>query len=233
MKWGIVIFPGTNCERDVIHVLRNVYHQDVVSLWHKDTIIPKIDALILPGGFSYGDYLRAGAIARFSPINDEILRAAKSGLPIFGICNGFQILTELGLLPGALLINAKGGFLCRDVYIKSKNSKSFSSCALSDTQVIRIPINHGMGRYYANDITLKELYENEQIVFTYCNENGVEENSYEVNPNGSLNNIAGICSKEKNIAGMMPHPERASEYEIGNIDGKYIFDSMIQFIQSR
>ncbi len=231
MKFGVIIFPGSNCDRDVIHVLQDVMKQEVKILWHKDSDLSsftKEDCIVLPGGFSYGDYLRPGAIAQFSPIMEPVRSFAKEGGNIFGICNGFQILCEQDLLPGVLLRNHTQKFICRNVHLKTITNKSAVTSKLTDGQVIQIPIAHADGRYYADEQVLKELEENNQILFKYCDATGVIKD--EANPNGAMQNIAGICNKERNVFGMMPHPERASEKELGNDDGKLLFESLLSFM---
>jgi phosphoribosylformylglycinamidine synthase len=228
MKFGVVIFPGSNCDQDMIHVLKNVMGQQVEEVWHKNkelTGFTTDDCIILPGGFSYGDYLRTGAIARFSPIMDAVIDFANKGGKVWGICNGFQILCESGLLPGALLRNTNMKYTCKNIYIKVKNTDSLLTSNCTENEVLKIPIAHGEGRYYADEKTMNELVANKQIIFTYTDENGVE--SDESNPNGSVNNIAGICNKNRNVYGMMPHPERASENILGNADGYKLFVSLV------
>jgi len=229
MKFGVVVFPGSNCDADCYHVIRDVMDQDVEYIWHKEKSVEGCDALILPGGFSYGDYLRTGAIARFSPIMPAVMDFASKGGLIIGICNGFQILLEAGLLPGAMLRNSSLQFVCKPVYLKTKRADTPFTGKLSNSQIIRIPIAHGEGNYFCDDKTLQELKDNQQIVFTYCSADGDE--SMEFNPNGSLQNIAGICNKQGNILGMMPHPERYSEEILGGRDGYSIFDSMITWLK--
>lgn len=228
MKFGVVIFPGSNCDQDMIHVLKNVMGQQVEEVWHKNkelTGFTTDDCIILPGGFSYGDYLRTGAIARFSPIMDAVIDFANKGGKVWGICNGFQILCESGLLPGALLRNTNMKYTCKNIYIKVKNTDSLLTSNCTENEVLKIPIAHGEGRYYADEKTMNELVANKQIIFTYTDENGVE--SDDSNPNGSVNNIAGICNKNRNVYGMMPHPERASENILGNADGYKLFVSLV------
>ncbi len=228
MKFGVVIFPGSNCDDDMIHVLENVMQQEVVRLWHKEESLPgfeKGDCIILPGGFSYGDYMRAGAIARFSPIMNSVIDFANSGGFVWGICNGFQILCEAGLLPGVLMRNSNQKFVCKNVYLKAKTSNSAITSNINLEQPLKIPIAHADGRYYADKSTLDALLENDQVLFTYCDEAGNETKA--VNPNGTAMNIAGICNADRNVFGMMPHPERASEDVLGNTDGKVIFESMV------
>lgn len=227
MKFGVVIFPGSNCDRDIMNALRNDLGQEVIPLWHKDRdlgALAKNDCVVLPGGFSYGDYLRCGALARFSPVMESVVAFAAAGGKVLGVCNGFQILCESGLLPGALLRNANQQFVCRNLFIKSENADA----ALTKDVVnrpLKIPIAHGEGRYYADEATLRRLADNGQILFRYCDEQG--EFLPESNPNGSLQNIAGICNEGRNVFGMMPHPERATSSALGNTDGRLIFESLI------
>lgn len=224
MKFGVVIFPGSNCDNDVRHVISKVMGQPVVDLWHKTTDLQNVDAVVLPGGFSYGDYLRSGAIAKFSPIMSKVLDFANGGGFVFGICNGFQILTESGLLPGTLLQNNTQDFICKNVFIKCENKNTKLTSLVKQT-ALKIPIAHHEGRYFAAPETIAELNSNGQIIFRYCDEKGNA--TEESNPNGSLQNIAGICNEKKNVFGMMPHPERASSTELNNTDGKVIFDSIL------
>lgn len=229
--FGIVIFPGSNCDHDCYHVLRQVFNQNVQFIWHKEERIDKkFRVIILPGGFSYGDYLRTGAIARFSPVMKAVERFAKNGGLVLGICNGFQILLEAGLLPGAMMRNKDLKFICKNVYVKVEKTDIPYTKACKKSQVLKIPIAHAEGNYYADPEILKSLEENRQIVFRYSTRNG--EITEESNPNGAVNNIAGICNKEGNILGMMPHPERCSEMVIGNEDGRLIFESLIEVIGS-
>ena len=223
MKFAVIVFPGSNCDDDIMYVLGDVFSQDVVKVWHKETVLPKVDAVILPGGFSYGDYLRSGAIARFSPIMQEVIKFANGGGYVFGICNGFQILCEAQLLPGVLLNNAGRKFIGKNIYIKPATQQSLLTTGYD--KVLKIPIAHADGRYYADKPTLEEIKKNNQILFYYCDENG--EVSDRTNPNGSLLNIAGICNAERNVFGMMPHPERASENALGNSAGRLIFESFL------
>jgi len=226
MKFGVVVFPGSNCDHDVYYVLKEILNQDIEYIWHKQTKLGKVDAIIIPGGFSYGDYLRAGAIARFSPIMKEIINFAEKGKFVFGICNGFQILCEARLLPGALLKNKNQNFICKNVYIKTENNNTILTRYIPKSKALKIPIAHAEGNYYADSQTLKEMRLNGQILFHYCDENGIITN--EANPNGSIDNIAGICNKNKNVFGMMPHPERAADDELSNTDGRIIFESIIK-----
>ncbi|MBO8151602.1 MAG: phosphoribosylformylglycinamidine synthase I [Candidatus Marinimicrobia bacterium] len=225
MRVGVVIFPGSNCDYDTYYVFKDVLKVDVSFIWHTDSDLRGYDAVILPGGFSYGDYLRAGAIARFSPVMREIVRFAKRGNPVMGICNGFQILLEAELLPGALIPNNGMRFRCEDVYIRVVNNDSIFTRGLDKGRVLKMPIAHYSGNYYADEGTIKSLEDNEQIVFQYCDSAG--EVLPEANPNGSILNIAGIVNREGNILGMMPHPERASEKVLGSEDGVEIFKSLI------
>jgi phosphoribosylformylglycinamidine synthase len=228
MKFGVVVFPGSNCDDDMVHVLREVMGQEVVKLWHKDTNLNGFEAgdcIIVPGGFSYGDYLRAGAIARFSPIMSAVVEFAKGGGYVWGICNGFQILCEAGLLPGVLLRNTHQKFICKNVHLVTQTNNSPITATLHVGQALRIPIAHAEGRYYADEATLQTLSDNDQILFKYCDEKGELDAS--TNPNGSTNDIAGICNEERNVFGMMPHPERAAEQVLGNQDGKLLFESLL------
>ena len=214
MKFGVVVFPGSNCDRDMEDAIRNDLGKEVIMLWHKDMDLSMFntdDCIILPGGFSYGDYLRCGAIARFSPMMQSVIEFANKGGKVLGVCNGFQILCESGLLPGVLLQNANQQFIFKNIFIKN-----------DDGQALKIPIAHGEGRYHADEATLDELELNGQVIFRYCDENGNIDASH--NPNGAIRNIAGISNKQKNVFGMMPHPERASSPEMSNLDGKKVFE---------
>ncbi len=230
MKFGVVIFPGSNCDQDMIYVLRKIMGQEVVELWHKDNSLQNCDMVILPGGFSYGDYLRSGAIARFSPIMEKISEFADKGGYVFGVCNGFQIACEAGLLPGALLHNSDRKFHCKNVFIKAQNSDTLITSSIPKDKVLKIPIAHGEGNYFNDVESLKKMNDNEQILFRYCDEKG--NITDESNPNGSIENIAGVCNEKKNVFGMMPHPERASDIELGNTDGKFLFDSILSLVQA-
>lgn len=223
MKVGIVVFPGSNCDRD-LHISVSKMGAKAVYLWHKDSDLQGCDMIFLPGGFSYGDYLRSGAIAQFSPIMKEIIKFANDGGYVMGICNGFQILTETGLLPGALLHNPSDNFICKNTYIKPANRTTFVT-QTAKSKAYKIPIAHKEGRYYCNDDTLKKLYDNEQILFKYCDETGKINDAS--NPNGSIENIAGICNENKNVFGMMPHPERAYDEDLENKDGSVVFESIM------
>lgn len=217
MKFGVVVFPGSNCDRDMMNALKNDLHQEVIALWHKDkdlSMFNKQDCIVLPGGFSYGDYLRCGAIARFSPMMQSVMDFANKGGKVLGICNGFQILCESGLLPGVLLRNSNMQFVCKNVLLIAENKKE-------KKEVLKIPVAHGEGRYFAKENILNELEKREQVLYRYCNTEGFFNVDY--SPNGSTNNIAGICNKERNVFALMPHPERACSSLLGNTDGRQIF----------
>jgi phosphoribosylformylglycinamidine synthase len=229
MKFGVVIFPGSNCDDDMLHVLGTVLGKEVKELWHKDTDLQGLgegDCIIVPGGFSYGDYLRAGAIARFSPIMKSVVAFAKNGGYVFGICNGFQILCEAGLLPGVLLRNSNQKFTCKNVYLRPATKQSALTADLDRNRAYQIPIAHADGRYFIDAAGLQQLQNNDQILFRYCDANGLV--SAAANPNGTLDSIAGICNAERNVFGMMPHPERASEAVLGNTDGRALFESLLR-----
>ena len=226
MKFGVVVFPGSNCDEDMVYVLQTILKQDTIKLWHKNTNLEGCTHIILPGGFSYGDYLRSGAIARFSPIMNNVIKHAENGGFVFGVCNGFQVLCEAGLLPGALLHNNTRKFICKNVFIKAENNTSAITNAVPKNKALKIPIAHGEGKYFADTETLKKLNTNGQILFRYCDENG--NITDESNPNGATENIAGICNATKNVFGMMPHPERASDAELANEDGKFLFESILK-----
>jgi phosphoribosylformylglycinamidine synthase subunit PurQ / glutaminase len=230
MKFGVIVFPGSNCDEDLVYVLKHVMEQEVVKLWHKDADLKRCDFILLPGGFSYGDYLRSGAIARFSPIMDKVISHAEKGGFVMGICNGFQILTESHLLPGALIRNINQKFNCKNVFIKPENTSSLITSKLDIKKAYKIPIAHAEGRYHTDADALQELKRNDQILFKYCDETGKIND--ESNPNGSLENIAGICNKGKNVFGMMPHPERAADKSLNNTDGKALFDSILSLIEA-
>jgi phosphoribosylformylglycinamidine synthase len=227
MKFGVVTFPGSNCDEDMVYVLETIMGQQVERLWHKDTSLKGVDFVVLPGGFSYGDYLRSGAIAKLSPIMGEIMNHADKGGYVMGICNGFQILTESGLLQGALLHNNNQKFICKNVYLKPATSNSAITKGLDASKAYKIPIAHGEGRFYAPEDTMKSILDNDQVLFHYVNEEAqVSETS---NPNGSLHHIAGICNPGRNVFGMMPHPERAADAALANEDGKRFFESILKF----
>ncbi len=226
MKCGIVVFPGSNCDHDCYHILKHILQLDTHWIWHKDEALGTFDFIVLPGGFSYGDYLRPGAIARFSPIMKSVIDYANQGGRVLGICNGFQILVESGLLPGVLMDNAGQRFICKNLTLRVENNQTpfTSQCAPGD--VLKIPINHGQGRYYADDDTLKRLTDHGQIIFRYCDAEGRTPD--EANPNGSLDHIAGIANVAKNVMGMMPHPERCADPLWPEVDGQLIFKSLIE-----
>ncbi|MCX7875465.1 MAG: phosphoribosylformylglycinamidine synthase subunit PurQ [Melioribacteraceae bacterium] len=224
-KFGVIVFPGSNCDYDAYYSLKKVLHFNTEFLWHKDKDLRNSDIIVLPGGFSYGDYLRTGAIARFSPIMDSVYTFAMNGGIVIGICNGFQILLEIGLLPGVMLQNESLKFICKDQYLIVENSETIFTNKIGK-KVIKIPIKHGEGNYYVDDDTLKEIENNNQIIFRYSSKEGIVEKQF--NPNGSLNNIAGICNKSKNVMGMMPHPENACDPILNKTDGALIFKSVVE-----
>lgn len=217
MKCGVVTFPGSNCDEDMRYALEDLLGVRTVSLWHKDRDLGGVDAVILPGGFSYGDHLRAGAIARFSPIMSEVIEHAERGGPVIGICNGFQVLCEAGLLPGTLLVNKDRLFVCKNVHIRSESDDSLMNSELGEGEVLSIPVAHKEGRFYAPEKDIDELEEQDRVIFRYCNEKG--DLDPKKDPNGSLGYIAGICNEGRNVIGMMPHPERAADPALGNTDG--------------
>ncbi len=229
MNIGVVVFPGSNCDHDCVHVLGDVLGQTVRSIWHKETALDGLDAVVLPGGFSYGDYLRTGAIARFSPVMGAVQKFAASGGLVLGICNGFQILLEAGLLPGAMLRNKSLTFICQDVFVRVENAATAFTSRNESGQVLKIPIAHADGNYYTDEVTLSQLQANAQIVFRYCTPDG--QITKEANPNGSLNSIAGIINARGNVLGMMPHPERCAEEVLGNEDGRLLFLSMLDALR--
>ncbi len=230
MKFGVVVFPGSNCDDDMMYVLQNIMNQKTEKLWHKSHSLNSCDFIVLPGGFSYGDYLRSGAIARFSPIMNEVMEFADKGGYVFGVCNGFQILCESQLLPGALLHNISHKFICKNVFIRAENDDTILTSALKIASPLKIPIAHGEGRYFADTETLTSLNQNNQILFRYCDATGTVTN--DSNPNGALDNIAGICNAKRNIFGMMPHPERAADKFLNNTDGLAIFKSIVNFVEA-
>ena len=225
MKFGVVVFPGSNCDDDTVYALRVNLGQEVVKLWHKDRDLQGCDFVILPGGFSYGDYLRSGAIARFSPIMDAVLAHAQRGGYVMGICNGFQIVCEAGLTPGVLLRNNDQKFISRNIYLKPQTTNSLLTHGLYQNQAYKIPIAHAEGRYHTDADTLKALKDNDQILFRYCDAQGNITDA--ANPNGSLENIAGVCNATRNVFGLMPHPERAADPALGNTDGKFILEQLL------
>lgn len=228
MKIGVVIFPGSNCDHDTLHAFGDVLGEDVYQIWHKDTSVGNPDLIVIPGGFSYGDYLRCGAIARFSPVMEAVIKHARRGGLILGICNGFQVLCEAGLLPGTLLMNEKLAFLGRDIHIRVENRESPYTCAAEEEQVLRLPVAHGEGNYFADSETLDMLEGEGRVLFSYVGEHG--EITVEDNLNGSSRSIAGICSENRRVAGLMPHPERACEPELeGKSDGLVILSSIVNW----
>lgn len=230
MKFGVVVFPGSNCDHDTYHVLKHVLREETVFLWHQERDLKNVDVVVIPGGFSYGDYLRCGAIARFSPVMESIRSHAEEGKLVLGICNGFQILQEAGLLPGVMLRNAGLKFVCDHVYLRTENNETpFTSCC-NKGQILKIPIAHNEGNFYIAPRDLQELQQRGQIVFRYCDAQG--EATPVANPNGALDNIAAVCNREGNVLGMMPHPERASERLLGSEDGLLIFRSMVETCRS-
>jgi len=224
MKFGIVVLPGSNCDHDTLHVTRDLIGAEVEVLWHKETDLKGVDCVIVPGGFAYGDYLRAGALAKFAPIMEPIRRHAAAGGLVFGICNGFQVLTEAGLLPGALMRNANLRFAGKDIYVRTEETDTPITSELQKGQVLKMPIAHGEGNFYADDATLDDLERNRQVIFRYCDSEGRVIS--EANPNGSARSIAGICNRARNVFGMMPHPERCAEALLGNADGLGVFKSI-------
>jgi phosphoribosylformylglycinamidine synthase subunit PurQ / glutaminase len=224
-KFGIIVFPGSNCDRDVAWVTQGLLNQPTRMIWHETSDLSDIDVVVVPGGFSYGDYLRCGAIARFSPVMQATLRHAEQGKLVLGICNGFQVLTEMGLLPGALVRNRDLHFICDRVSLRVERTDLPWTQAYQPGQVITLPIAHGEGSYYADAATLQTLEANHQVLFRYCNATG--EADHTSNPNGSLNHIAGICNRQGNVLGMMPHPERAADPALGAIDGMALFKSLV------
>jgi len=231
VKFGIIVFPGSNCDQDCFYVVKDILNLPVEYIWHKETKLDSVDCIILPGGFSYGDYLRTGAIARFSPVMEVITDFVKKGGIVLGICNGFQILLEAGLLPGAMLRNANLHFICKYVYIKAENTETPFTNLCKKSQVLKIPIAHNEGNYYIDEHGLKNLERNRQIVFRYCSLDG--EVNKEQNPNGAMGNIAGIVNRDRNVLGMMPHPERCAEQELGSKDGFLIFKSIVRWLNKR
>src|SRR5580765_8367749 len=226
MKFGVVVFPGSNCDHDAFYAVSNVVKKPVEFIWHQSEDLAGSDVIILPGGFSYGDYLRTGAIARFSPVMKSVEKFAKSGGMVLGICNGFQILCEAGLLPGAMMRNSGLRFICRQVHIRVEETNTPFTCAAMRGQILKVPIAHSDGNYNVDDRTLAELEGNRQVIFRYTNPEGTDDAAG--NPNGSMHNIAGICNRERNVAGLMPHPERAVESALDSVDGLVLFKSMIE-----
>ena len=230
MKFGVITFPGSNCDHDMIYVLETIMGQEVVHLWHKEHDLQGCDFIVVPGGFSYGDYLRSGAIARFSPIMDEVIKHANNGGYVMGVCNGFQILCEAGLLPGALLHNSNQKFICKNIHLKAQTNNSLVTQNASLDSPVKIPIAHGEGNFYINQDGLKALNDNDQVLYRYCDEEG--NITSESNPNGSLENIAGVTNLDRNVFGMMPHPERAADINLGNEDGKLLFESILMQVSA-
>jgi phosphoribosylformylglycinamidine synthase subunit PurQ / glutaminase len=228
MKFGVVVFPGSNCDHDAYHAARHVLGQDAEFLWHKDESLRGADAIVLPGGFAHGDYLRTGAIARFSPIMREVAAFAAAGGPVLGICNGFQVLLEAGLLPGAMLRNRQVRFQCEHVHVRVEQIDTPFTLACHAGQVLRIPIAHGEGNYYAPPEVIARLEQNRQVVFRYATAQGRIDDA--ANPNGSVSNIAGLCNEARNVVGLMPHPERACELAVGSADGLVMFESVVKSV---
>lgn len=231
MKIGVVVFPGSNCDHDCQYMLKDVLGQYVEMIWHKETLLAGLDAIVLPGGFSYGDYLRTGAIARFSPVMGAVEQFADNGGLVLGICNGFQILLEAGLLPGAMLRNFSLNFVCKDVYVRVENAATPFTGRYRPGQVLKIPIAHADGNYYTDEVTRSQIKANAQVVFRYCDAEGKVTEA--ANPNGSLDNIAGIQNGAGNVLGMMPHPERCCEDVLGGHDGRLIFESMLEALAKK
>lgn len=233
MKFGVVVFPGSNCDHDAFHVLSSVLGQPTEWVWHQSTQVNHLDAIVLPGGFSYGDYLRTGALASHSPVLGAVKKFAERGGLVLGICNGFQILLEAGLLPGAMLRNRRLKFLCRFVHLRVETTDTPFTAACQAGQVLKMPIAHMDGNYFAGEATLRELERNHQIIFRYATPAGEIVDDAEANPNGALANIAGICNRERNVLGLMPHPDRSSEALMGSTDGLAIFQSLVQSLVAR
>jgi phosphoribosylformylglycinamidine synthase subunit PurQ / glutaminase len=226
MKFAVVVFPGSNCDHDAYHVAKDVLGQDAEMVWHKETSLAGADVVVLPGGFAHGDYLRTGAIARFSPIMQDVKAFAAAGGAVLGICNGFQVLLEAGLLPGAMLRNRSLQYQCEHVFVRVEQSDTPFTAACRPGQILRIPIAHGEGNYYAEPDVVERLEKNRQVIFRYTTADG--RITPEANPNGSLNNIAGLCNEHRNVVGLMPHPERACELSIGSSDGLILFESVVK-----
>ncbi|MBN1406111.1 MAG: phosphoribosylformylglycinamidine synthase subunit PurQ [Candidatus Omnitrophica bacterium] len=231
MKFGVVVFPGSNCDQDCFYVIKDVLKKPVEYIWHKETDLKDFDCMILPGGFSYGDYLRTGAVARFSPIMKSIIDFADKGKTVIGICNGFQILLEAGLLPGAMLRNKGLHFICKHVYIKVQNTGTRFTSLYKKNKILKIPIAHNEGNYYIDKAGLSGLNKNNQIVFRYCSCDGIVSNEF--NPNGALDNIAGIVNEKGNVLGMMPHPERSAEKQLLSDDGFFIFKAIERWLKTK
>jgi phosphoribosylformylglycinamidine synthase I len=225
MKFSVIVFPGSNCDHDAYHAAKHVLGQDAEFVWHKETSLKGADVVILPGGFSHGDYLRTGAIARFSPVMSAVADCARRGGPVLGICNGFQVLLEAGMLPGAMLRNRDLKFHCEHIWVRTEQTDTPFTLRAAPGQVLRIPIAHGEGNYFAEPEVIQTLESSGRIVFRYCDAAGRVSDA--ANPNGSLNNIAGICNERRNVVGLMPHPERACETALGSADGRVLFESVI------
>ena len=228
MKFAVIVFPGSNCDHDAYYAAKHVLGADAEMIWHKETSLGGADVVVLPGGFAHGDYLRTGAVARFSPVMQEVRKFAAAGGPVFGICNGFQVLLEAGLLPGAMLRNQSLKFQCEHVFVKVEQTDTPFTVACRPGQVLRIPIAHGEGNYYAEPEVAQRLETNRQVIFRYCTADG--EPTAEANANGSLHNIAGLCNEARNVVGLMPHPERACELAVGSADGLVLFESALKFV---
>ena len=231
MKTAVLVFPGSNCDHDAYHALKHVVGVDTEFVWHKQASLDGFDAVVIPGGFTYGDYLRTGAIAKLSPVMAAVRRFAEGGGPVIGICNGFQILLESGLLPGAMIVNESLRFVCEYVSVKTETDRTPFTRGIAPGKILRIPVAHHQGNYFADPATLAALEERRQVVFRYCDAKG--DTTAAANPNGSAGNIAGICNEEGNVLGMMPHPERCAELELGSADGKLLFDSMVAWLKER
>jgi phosphoribosylformylglycinamidine synthase I len=230
MKFGVVVFPGSNCDHDAFYAIGNVLHEPVEFIWHQSEDLANCDAIILPGGFAHGDYLRTGAIARFSPVMKSVEGFAKSGGMVLGICNGFQILLEAGLLPGAMMRNSGLRYICRHVHIRVEQTDTPFTNAATKGQILRVPIAHNEGNYNVDEATIADLEKNRRVIFRYTTPDGSDDAAG--NPNGSMHNIAGICNRERNVAGLMPHPERAMEPALDSADGLVLFQSMVEALTS-
>jgi len=229
-KFGVIVFPGSNCDYDCYNALKNILSYECEYVWHEEQDLSDFDCVVIPGGFSYGDYLRTGSIARFSPVMESVKSFAEDGKPVIGICNGFQILVESGILPGAFLKNNSLKFVCKWTNLSVENTDTPFTCSIKPGEIIKIPVAHGEGNFYIEDHSLDDLISSSQVVFRYCDENGTP--AVSSNPNGSVHNIAGICNPSGNVIGMMPHPERSCEDIIGGTDGKLIFESVFSWIES-
>ena len=229
MKIGILVFPGSNCDHDAYYAFKTVLQTEAEFVWHKERELKNFDLIVVPGGFSYGDYLRSGAIARFSPVMEALSAYANQGRPVIGICNGFQILLEAGLLPGSMLHNRDLRFICKDVHVRVDSTDSLFTGGLEEREVLKIPVSHGEGNYFTDEDGLSALLDGDQILFRYCDEDGVC--TPESNVNGSVDSIAGICNRERNVLGMMPHPERAMEGRLGSVDGLRFFENLLDHLQ--